>query len=290
LLDKVYFSKNFISEVDIKLMISSDRDLSQKLERTEARSNVDFVKARAEMFPSSGAEWMEAAGAYAMFDGIESPLTQTFGLGVFDEVTNHDLDKIESFFKERNAPVFHEVSPLADASLVAMLNERGYQPFEYTSVMFRPMTGEINLGVPLNPKIKTRIVETGEEKLWAQTSANGWATEMEGLAEFMFEFGQISAKCAGGFPFLAELAGEPISTGMLFVYKDVALLAGASTVPEGRRQGAQTALLDARLRYAAERGCTIAMMGASPGSQSQKNAEKNGFRIAYTRTKWQLKD
>jgi hypothetical protein len=32
------------------------------------------------------------------------------------------------------------------------------------------------------------------------------------------------------------------------------------------------------------------MMGALPGSQSQKNAEKNGFRIAYTRTKWQLKD
>ena len=270
-------------------MIFSDRNLAQKLERTEARSNVDFVKTRAEMFPSSGAEWMEAAGAYAMFDGIESPLTQTFGLGVFDEVTNADLDKIEAFFKERNAPVLHEVSPLVDASLVELLNERGYQPFEYTSVMFRPMTGEINLGVPINPKIKTRIIETGEEKLWARTSANGWATEMEGLAEFMFEFGQIGARCAGGFPFLAEIENAPVATGTLFVYDDVALLAGTSTVPEGRRQGAQTALLDARLRYAAERGCTIAMMGASPGSQSQRNAEKNGFRIAYTRAKWRLR-
>ncbi|MDQ3064088.1 MAG: GNAT family N-acetyltransferase [Acidobacteriota bacterium] len=271
-------------------MIFSDRNLAQKLERTEARSNVDFVTARAEMFPTSSAEWMEAAGAYAMFDGIESPLTQTFGLGVFDEVTNADLDKIETFFKNHNAPVFHEVSPLADASLFALLNERGYQPLEFTSVMFRPMTGVINLGVPLNSKIKTRIVETGEEKLWAQTSANGWATEMEGLAEFMFEFGQISAQCAGGFPFLAEIENAPVATGMLFVYDDVALLAGTSTVPEGRRQGAQLALLDARLRYAIKRGCTIATMGALPGSQSQRNAEKNGFRIAYTRTKWQLKD
>ncbi len=271
-------------------MIFSDRNLSQKLERTEARSNVDFVKARAGMFPESGAEWMEAAGAYAMFDSIESPLTQTFGLGVFDEVTNADLDKIEAFFKERNAPVLHEVSPLADASLFKLLNERGYQPFEFTSVMFRPMTGEINLGVPINPKIKTRIIEAGEEKLWARISANGWATEMEGLAEFMFQFGQISAKCAGGFPFLVELESQPISTGMLFIYDDVALLAGASTVPAGRKQGAQLALLDARLRYAAEHGCTIAIMGASPGSQSQRNAEKYGFHIAYTRTKWQLKN
>ncbi len=271
-------------------MIFSNRDLAQKLESAEARSNVDFVKARAEMSPESGAAWMEAAGAYAMFDGIESPSTQSLGLGVFDEVTNRDLDKIEAFFKERGAPVLHEVSPLADASLFALLNERRYQPIEFTSVMYRPLEGKINLGVPVNPQIVARIIKAGEEKLWARTSANGWATEMEGLAEFLFEFGLIGTKCAGGFPFLAELAGEAISTGMLFIYEDVALLAGASTVPEGRRQGAQTALLDARLRYAAERGCAIAMMGASPGGQSQKNAEKNGFRIAYTRTKWQLKN
>ena len=77
---------------------------------------------------------------------------------------------------------------------------------------------------------------------------------------------------------------------MLFIYEDVAILAGASTIPEGRRQGAQLALLDARLNYAAEHGCKIAIMGASPGSQSQRNAEKNGFHIAYTRTKWQLKN
>jgi GNAT superfamily N-acetyltransferase len=271
-------------------MIFSDRNLSRKLELTEARSNASFVEARARVSPESDAEWIQAAGAYAMFDGIESPLTQTFGLGIFDEVTGDDLNRIEEFFRVRNAPVFHEVSPLADASLFEMLNERGYQPIEFTSVMYRSLEGKINLGLPINREIVTRIIKAGEDKIWAQTSANGWATEMEGLGEFMFEFGQISAKCDGGFPFLAELACEPISTGMLFVYEDAALLAGTSTVPEGRRRGAQTALLDARLRYAAVRGCRLAMMGAAPGSQSQKNAEKNGFRIAYTRTKWQLKN
>jgi hypothetical protein len=40
------------------------------------------------------------------------------------------------------------------------------------------------------------------------------------------------------------------------------------------------------LRYAAAHGCDIAMMGASPGSDSQRNAEREGFRIAYTRLKW----
>lgn len=271
-------------------MIFSDRNLAQKLERAEARANVDFVKTRTEMFPSCGAAWMEAAGAYAMFDGTESPLTQTFGLGVFDEVTNADLDEIEAFFKERDAPVLHEVSPLADASLVPLLNERGYQPLEYTSVMYRLIEAEINLGATINPKIATRIIEAGEEKLWAQTSASGWATEMPEHFDFMNELGEISARCAGAFPFLAEIENQPIATGMLFIYDGAAILAGASTVPEGRRQGAQLALLAARLRYAAEHGCEIAAMGALPGSQSQRNGEKNDFRIAYTRTKWKLRD
>jgi hypothetical protein len=68
----------------------------------------------------------------------------------------------------------------------------------------------------------------------------------------------------------------------------VALLAGACTVPEARKQGAQLALLEGRLRAAAEQGCDLAMMCAAPGSASQRNAERHGFRIAYTRIKWRL--
>jgi GNAT superfamily N-acetyltransferase len=270
-------------------MIFADKDLSRKLERAEARSNAAFVEARAKLFPESFAEWTEIGGAYAMFDGAESPLTQTFGLGIFEDATDEILDEIEAFFAKHDAPVFHEVSPLADASILTLLNERGYQPCELTSVMFQPIEKEINLGLPLNSEIKTRIIAAGEEKLWARTSASGWATEMEGLDEFMFEFGQIGAQCAGAFPFVAELDGKPISTGTLFIFDEVAILAGASTVPEGRKKGAQSALLDARLKYAAENGCELAIMGATPGSQSQRNAEKNNFRVAYTRAKWHLK-
>lgn len=271
-------------------MIYCDKNLAKKLERTEAKANADFVETRAKMSPESGAEWIEVAGAYAMFDSPESPLTQTFGLGVFDEVTEKDFEKLEQFFKDRNAPVFHEICPMIDPSLLELLNTRNYKPVELSSVMFLSLEDAEFSNLPKNENLKTRVIEKGEEKLWAQTSADGWASEMEGLAEFMFEFGKIGASSAGAFPFLAELGGEPISTGSLYIYDDVALLAGTSTVPEARRQGAQNALLNARLQFAKSRGCKLAMMGASPGSQSQRNSESNNFRIAYTRTKWQLKD
>jgi GNAT superfamily N-acetyltransferase len=270
-------------------MIFSDRELSQKLERAEASANAAFVEARARLFPESGAAWIEVGGAYAMFDGAASPITQTFGLGVFEEITGAEIEKLETFFRKRGAPVFHEVSPLADASLLALLNERGYQPIELTSILYQSLESENKPDLPVNPDIETRVIETGEEEIWARTSAAGWASEAAELGDFMFGIGQVSANCRGGFPFLAELKGQPISAGMLFIYGDVALLGGASTIPEGRRRGGQSALLEARLKFARSKGCKIAMMGALPGSQSQRNAEKNGFRIAYTRTKWQLK-
>lgn len=265
----------------------SDLALSRRLERAEGRSKADVVEARANLFPESGAEWIEVAGAYAMFDGVGSPLTQTFGLGVFDPVTQADMEKLEAFFQRHGAHVHHEISPLADISLLTLLNERGYQPIELTSVMYRPIDSGVQLASPSNEKIQSRLIREGEEDLWAQTAARGWS-ELTEFADMILELSSISAKRAGALSFLAELDGRPIATGAMLIHDGVALLAGASTIPEGRRQGAQLALLESRLRYAAEQGCDIAMMCALPGSASQRNAERQGFRIAYTRIKWSL--
>lgn len=266
----------------------SDLTLSRRLEKTEARGNLEFVEARARAFPDRGAEWTELAGAYAMFDGVGSPLTQTFGLGLFQTISPKELDKIEAFFLERGAEVFHEVSPLAEPSLLALLNERGYQPIEFTSMLYRPIDRSIRLQAARNDKIQVRLIKDDEQDLWAQTAADGWR-EFGELADFLRELGQVSA-LSKALSFIAELDGQMIATGALTLHEGVALLAGASTIPEARRQGAQLALLEQRLRYAAEQGCDIAMMGALPGSASQRNAERHGFRIAYTRTKFQLPD
>ena len=51
--------------------ILADRSLAQRLERAEGRANARFVEARARVSPQIGAEWIEVAGAYVMFDGVE---------------------------------------------------------------------------------------------------------------------------------------------------------------------------------------------------------------------------
>ena len=58
---------------------------------------------------------------------------------------------------------------------------------------------------------------------------------------------------------------------------------------QGTRDTLRKGLVESvRLAVAREQGCTVGMMVAQAGSGSQRNAERNGFRIAYTRYKWRL--
>jgi len=265
----------------------SDLALARRLETAEGQSNAGFVEARAALFPESGACWIEVAGAYVLFDGVNSPSTQTFGLGISQPVTHAEMEVIEAFFQQRGAPVFHEVSPLADNGLLALLNERGYQPIEFTSVMARPIRLDTRRVASSNAGIRVRLIREEERELWAQTSARGWS-ELTEYADLMLDMARVCAQKSDALSFMAELDGQPIATGAMILGNGVALLAGASTIPEARRQGAQLALFEGRLQCASQHGCDLAMMCAEPGSSSQRNAERNGFRIAYTRIKWRL--
>ena len=270
----------------------ADLALAQRLERAEGLANARFVDARARLFPDVGAAWIEVAGAYAMFDGVASPCTQTFALGMFQPASAGDLEAIEAFYAERGAPVFHEVSPLADAGLPALLSGRGYRPCEFTSVMYRPIATagagvwqEKDVVETRESAVTVRRIEKGEEDLYARVAAEGWSEF--GVGDFVREIGRVSGSVEGTRLYVAELQGTPIAAAALAVSGGVAHFAGASTIPSGRKRGAQLALLHHRLRDAAAVGCDIALMGALPGSGSQRNAERHGFRIAYTRIKWQ---
>ena len=266
-------------------MIFAEMELSHRLEATEAWACAQFAEARARVFPESGAATLTIAGATVVFDGVDSPCTQTFGLGLFEELTEPGLDAIEEFFLERSAPVLHEVSPYAGVPTLDLLCRRGYRPEELSNVLFQPIA---TLGSAPSASINVRIPSEEEAALWAEISARGWAHDHTELLDFMREFGSIAFKRPQSPCFLAELDGVPGAAGSLCMHEGVALFAGAATVPEMRHRGLQSALLAERLRYAQEHGCDLAMMVALPGGESQRNAERNGFRIAYTRTKWRL--
>ena len=263
----------------------TDLALAQRLERAEGSSNAAFVEARALQQPEGLAGWRDVSGTMAMFDGVGSPATQTFGLGLFAPVDISQLDTIELFFAERLSDTFHEVCPLGDAKALTLLPDRGYRPIEQSSVLWQPLVAAATASNDADGPVVRRI-RPDEVTRWVDVSAEGWGATAE-LAEFIRSFGTVTGSARGTSCFVAELDGRIISTAALNIHHGVALLAGASTVPEFRRRGAQSVLLRTRLAFALESGCDVAMMAALPGSTSQLNAERQGFRIAYTRTKWQ---
>jgi GNAT superfamily N-acetyltransferase len=271
-------------------MIFSDLALSRRLERAEGSACLEFARARRRLFPQSGAEWMECGGAYAVFDGVDSPITQSFGLGIFEELSVATLERIEKFFRDRGAPVLHEVSPLAGTAAMDLLCARNYRPIEISSVLYR------RLAPPAEPdntpesrsNITVRVTGSDRAALWTEISARGWSQEHPELEDFLRELGLLASNREQSICFLGEIDGQPGAAAMLSLHEGVALFGGSATVPELRRRGLHAGLLEERMRWAVEHGCDLAMMVALAGSESQRNAERKGFRIAYTRLKWQL--
>lgn len=265
-------------------MLFSNLALSKRLERAEGFACAKFAEARRLLHPASGAEWIECAGTYAIFNGIESPITQSFGLGIFEELNPASLDTIEHFFRDRGTSVVHEVSPFAGVATLNLLCLRNYRPIEISNVLYRPVQ---NPQPQLQSGIAVRVIGIEEAPLWADVSARGWTHEHPELLDLLLEFGAISSiPEQSRLCFLATIDGEPGAAGMLCLHEGVALFGGSATVPELRRRGLQAALLEERMRYAFHRGCDVAMMVAEVGSNSQRNAERKEFHIAYTRTKW----
>jgi len=263
----------------------ADLALARRLERAEGHACVQFAEARRRLFPESGSEWIECAGAYAVFDGIGAPTTQSFGLGIFEELNTVSLDVIERFFFERGAQAMHEVSPLAGVAALDLLCARGYRPIEISSVLYRAVEKPT---VERKAGISVRVTGPQEAQLWTDISARGWTHEHPELSDFLRQMGAICLARDESPCFLAEFEGQPGAAGVLSIDKGIALFGGASTIPELRRRGLQAALLEERMRYAFEQGCDLAMMVAEAGSNSQRNAERQGFKVAYTRAKWRL--
>jgi len=181
--------------------------------------------------------------------------------------------------------VAHEVSPFAGADTLKLLCERNYHPVEISNVLYKT----VDSPQPVHAsEIHIRVVGQEEAHLWSEVNARGWSHEYPELLNFVLESGTISAICPNTLCFLAEYDGVPGAAGAMCMRNGVALFGGAATVPEMRRRGLQTALLYERMRYALDHGCDTAMIVALPGSDSHRNAERKGFRIAYTRTKWKL--
>ena len=227
---------------------------------------------------------IRVGGGIAEFRGVNSPVTQAEGLGLNGPVSDEEFERMEKFYRCRGSDVFIEVCPMADASFIEKLGKRGYRVIEFSNMLIREVDPQEKFP-EFAPEITIRPAEPAESRLFAETVSRGFADHFEPTEELINTIQEFFSG-PGLAPYLVWIDGKPIGGGTLGIRKGIAGLFGMSTLPEFRRRGVQAALISVRLAAGRAAGCDLAMSVTQPSSGSQRNLERQGFRVVYTRTKF----
>ncbi len=259
-------------------------ELARRIELAEAEAAVAGAEAMKEVEHACNPDVVRIAGGYAVYCGAGSPVTQAVALGLNRPVTSAEFDQLEEFYFSRNEPVRVETCPMADMSLFALYGDRGYRVTEFSNVMARPVEMDRTWTAPA--EVDIRLVKREEIDAWTLTVAQSFAEYFPVTQELlsvmkMFALGR-NMEC-----YLARIAGRLVGGAALSLRGKTAGFFGAGTLPDFRKRGVQTALLHARMKRAEEVGCDLAVSLALPGSESQRNITRLGFRTLYTRVKFE---
>ena len=256
-------------------MIVTD-ELARRLEAAEAVDAAECAEAACAVDAECAPAVEAAGGGILTFCGAVSPLTHARGLAMHAPMTEAELDEIETFFRSRGAPVVVDVCPHADPSLRELLSARGYRISEMNNVLVRALQPGENWPHDL------RVERAATEDLYARTVGTGFFGREEITAE-EYKIGQILFHMKSGTPLMAWNGDDPAGACGFSARNGVASFFGDATLTHYRGRGVHAAMIAARLRLALEAGYDLATAGTLPGSTSQRNYQRMGFEVAYTR-------
>ncbi len=260
-----------------------DRELVRRLESSEAIPQVHFAAELKRLKPELNIAHEQIAGSHVVFIHPGCMVGRCVGLGLSGPVTADDLDRIEEFYRSRGDVAQIDVCPAADPTLHELLKTRPYQLEEFNNVLARKIKpGERFDGQVTNVEIR-RVYGNDATDL-CPIVARGFSEGADPDPEFIEIFRPLYiAECS--FAFAAIVDGKVVggASGMIIPETGIVTMFGSSTLPEYRGRGIQTAFLRARLQLASDAGCEYAVTITRPGTTSQRNAERQGFTLAYSK-------
>ena len=247
-----------------EFLVFSDLLLARRIEAAEAAN----ARGCTAIHPEAAA--LDVAGG--------SPLSHVVGIGLNGPVTGPEIDLLEGFFRSRGGQVSIDLCPLADPGILTTLGDRGYRVTEFNNVLVKRLAGA---AIVLTPRVRRALPD--ETDLWSHTVGRGFFEEHELTTEEM-DVGRAICAMPGALCYLAvtedgELAGGAAAA----VYNGLATLFADSTIARHRRSGVHSELIAARLNEGLAQGCDLATAATLPGSGSQRNYERLGFEVVFTR-------
>ncbi len=206
-------------------------------------------------------------------------INRAVGIGA-TAVSAGDADVLEAFYRSRNAVPMIEVCSSASRSLIELLAARCYHPAWFRNVYAREPAQ--TLAVADDSVVTIRQVDDQIFGMWLDVLAAGNGLSSTADRAISDEFATARYAMAEGTNFVAFVDGQPAGCGSLEITGGVGWVGGAATVEEFRGRGVQAALLDHRLRCAAEHGCDLIAASALPTGVSARNLLRGGFSLAFT--------
>ncbi|HLJ25163.1 MAG TPA: hypothetical protein VKY85_00480 [Candidatus Angelobacter sp.] len=289
------------------------RDLAQRLEAAERWASIRWLESWKRSHPSATSEFRAVCGIEAVFVDKAYPINQMIGFGLDGhEVEARHLDEVENFFSGHGVPSQIVLCPLAHPSLMKLLGERHYKITEFNNVLYRSLCSDDRFELDTRgyelKKIDAQDIDAAAEvqvKAFFGEATSGPATpptsdaapptvaggsadgqpDSGGAPESFLDFGRASFHMHDSLAYCAIVDGKIVAstTGVLIREHRLVALAGSATLPEYRRRGMQLAFLAQRLNDASAAGCDLAFIGSAPGSSTERNAARLGFRLAYTK-------
>ncbi len=260
---------------DVGSFSSADRNLAARIEGAEAQNAERMTRLVSDGFPN--ATFMAIAGGTAIFTGLGSPMTHALGIGMKGAVPPEELERLESFYRERGSSCLIDLCPMAHDSVIAFVQNRPYRVIEFNNVLVRALSAEESFGHAEG----VRCVGQEERSIWARTITEGFSEYMPVSDEQVRFLAAISREM---FCLLGVDAGGSLTGGAGLAVQDrTALFIGDAVLPGFRRSGWQGRLIRERLGIAQRNGCDLAVASVLPGSASHRNYERAGFQLLYMR-------
>lgn len=269
--------------------------LARRIERADATLIADGAAAASLRLPSEDVTVVPLAGGVAAFLEPGSPFNKIAGLGFDGPPDEAQLEAFESAVARQGAPVQVELASLGLPDVARLFTRRGYELVGFENVLGLSLddrTLERRRRAAGESAIEVKRAGTGESRAWMDTVTSGFLNpdtfdgppSHESFDRAALEGVYRDVIAAPSFTrYLARRNGTIAGGASLRLFEGVAQLCGAATLPDHRRQGVHTAMLDRRLLDAAEQGCDVAVMTTEPGSKSQQNAQRFGFSVLYVR-------
>lgn len=260
----------------------ADHALAERLELFAASDVRGFVDAAAMLYPDEGSGFIEVAGGVAGYVGARSPANGAIGLGFRGEVTHGHIATVERFFLDHGEEPIISVCPMAHPTLGRVLAERAWTLGTFENVLVRSVARGESFDQPTAGVEVREAQDESDLAMWALMAASGFSAPEE-PAEAELRLATAATRRKGARFLFGLVDGEYAGTGQLEIEDGMGWLSGDTTLPRFRRRGVQGALQRARLNYIHGADCALAVTESVPGSASQRNMERLGFRVAYTR-------